>query len=62
MNLVYNGVIQCISVVNIRAQIYFMHAGELQEPSKRNISRVIEAQDLLVENAKNGVEEGTHQR
>lgn len=33
-------------------------AGELQEPSKKAISRVIEAQDQLVENAKNGQEEG----
>jgi AP-1 complex subunit sigma 1/2 len=32
-------------------------AGELQEPSKKAIGRVIEAQDLLVENAKNGIEE-----
>ncbi|MEW5305808.1 MAG: hypothetical protein WDW38_000208 [Sanguina aurantia] len=30
-------------------------AGELQEPSKKAISRVIETQDQLVENAKNGV-------
>jgi hypothetical protein len=28
-------------------------AGELQEPSKKAISRVIEAQDQLVEQAKN---------
>eukprot|EP00798_Chlamydomonas_sp_ICE-L_P028897 gene28897-32090_t len=34
-------------------------AGELQEPSKRNISRAIEAQDVLVENMKLGIlEEG----
>lgn len=32
-------------------------AGELQEPSKKAIGRMIEAQDQLVENAKNGVEE-----
>ncbi len=32
-------------------------AGELQEPSKRVISKAIEAQDILVENAKNGVPE-----
>lgn len=32
-------------------------AGELQEPSKKAISRMIEAQDQLVENAKNGQEE-----
>jgi hypothetical protein len=31
-------------------------AGELQEPSKRAISRVIEAQDQLVEQAKDGTE------
>ena len=29
-------------------------AGELQEPSKKAITRVIEAQDQLVENAKQG--------
>jgi len=33
-------------------------AGELQEPSKKAISRVIEVQDQLVENAKNGAEDG----
>lgn len=31
-------------------------AGELQEPSKRAISRVIEAQDQLVEQAKDGAD------
>jgi hypothetical protein len=41
-------------------QAYFMLdemllAGELQEPSKKAITRVIEAQDQLVENAKQGV-------
>ncbi len=30
-------------------------AGELAEPSKRSVSRVVEAQDLLVEQAKLGV-------
>jgi AP-1 complex subunit sigma 1/2 len=33
-------------------------AGELAEPSKRSVSRVVEAQDLLVEQAKLG---GTRQ-
>lgn len=32
-------------------------AGELQESSKKVVSKAIEAQDLLVENAKNGVPE-----
>jgi len=32
-------------------------AGELQEPSKKQILKVIEAQDLLVENAKMGIED-----
>ena len=32
-------------------------AGELQESSKKVVSKAIEAQDLLVENAKNGVNE-----
>jgi hypothetical protein len=32
-------------------------AGELQEPSKKTISRCIEAQDQLVENAKAGIED-----
>lgn len=31
--------------------------GELQEPSKRVVSKAIEAQDILVENAKNGLDE-----
>lgn len=31
-------------------------AGELQEPSKKSISRCIEAQDQLVENAKHGMD------
>eukprot|EP00877_Chromochloris_zofingiensis_P013119 jgi/Chrzof1/8060/UNPLg00105.t1 len=31
-------------------------AGELQEPSKKTISRVIEAQDQLVENVKSGAD------
>lgn len=40
-------------------QAYFMLdemllAGELQEPSKKAVTRVIEAQDQLVENAKAG--------
>jgi hypothetical protein len=30
--------------------------GELQEPSKKAIARLVEAQDQLVENAKNGTE------
>ena len=42
-----------------RLQAYFMLdemllAGELQEPSKKAITRVIEAQDQLVEVAKSG--------
>lgn len=28
--------------------------GELQEPSKKVVSKAIEAQDIMVENAKNG--------
>lgn len=32
-------------------------AGELQEPSKRVVSKAIEAQDILVENVKNGLDE-----
>lgn len=42
-----------------RAQAYFMLdemllAGELQEPSKKAVTRVIEVQDQLVEAAKQG--------
>jgi hypothetical protein len=33
-------------------------AGELQEPSKRNIARMIEAQDQLVEQEKEGMGDG----
>ncbi|GAX78239.1 hypothetical protein CEUSTIGMA_g5681.t1 [Chlamydomonas eustigma] len=36
-------------------------AGELQEPSKKVISKAIEAQDIMVENAKNGMEDPTQQ-
>jgi hypothetical protein len=35
--------------------------GELQEPSKKVISKAIEAQDIMVENAKNGIEDPTQQ-
>ncbi len=35
-------------------------AGELQEPSKRAIAKAIADQDQLVENAKNGLEEGAN--
>jgi hypothetical protein len=37
-------------------------AGELQEPSKKAITRLVEAQDLLVENAKNGTDGEAQQR
>jgi AP-1 complex subunit sigma 1/2 len=37
-------------------------AGELQEPSKKAITRLVEAQDLLVENAKNGTDGEGQQR
>lgn len=33
-------------------------AGELQEPSKRTIARMIEAQDQLVEQEKEGMGDG----
>lgn len=35
-----------------------MIGGELQESSKKTIARVIEAQDQLVENAKQGIMDG----
>jgi hypothetical protein len=35
-----------------------LHAGELQEPSKRTVARVIEAQDQLVEQEKEGMGDG----
>jgi uncharacterized protein (UPF0332 family) len=38
--------------------LLYVASGELQEPSKKAISRVIEVQDQLVENAKNGTEDG----
>ncbi len=37
-------------------------AGELQEPSKKSIVRLVEAQDQLVENAKNGTDGEGQQR
>jgi len=37
------------------------HSGELQEPSKKVVSKAIETQDLLVENAKNGIDDSQQQ-
>lgn len=54
---VHCGYLTGASVTTVQA--YFMLdemllAGELQEPSKKAVTRVIEAQDQLVENAKAG--------
>jgi hypothetical protein len=47
----------CLSSCDTRLLLLLLPpAGELQEPSKRAISRVIEAQDQLVEQAKDGTE------
>jgi hypothetical protein len=39
-------------------RIWFCCVGELQEPSKRTIARMIEAQDQLVDQEKEGLGDG----
>ncbi|KAF6262334.1 AP complex, mu/sigma subunit [Scenedesmus sp. NREL 46B-D3] len=60
LDMYFGNVCELDLIFNFHKAYYILDelliAGELQEPSKRVISRVIEAQDQLVEQAKDGTE------
>ncbi|WIA18505.1 hypothetical protein OEZ86_002082 [Tetradesmus obliquus] len=60
LDMYFGNVCELDLIFNFHKAYYILDelliAGELQEPSKRAISRVIEAQDQLVEQAKDGSE------
>lgn len=60
LDMYFGNVCELDLIFNFHKAYYILDelliAGELQEPSKRAISRVIEAQDQLVEQAKDGTE------
>ncbi|KAF8059134.1 AAP19-1 [Scenedesmus sp. PABB004] len=60
LDMYFGNVCELDLIFNFHKAYYILDeiliAGELQEPSKRAVSRVIEAQDQLVEQAKDGGE------
>eukprot|EP00878_Enallax_costatus_P015507 GHUV01016242.1.p1 GENE.GHUV01016242.1~~GHUV01016242.1.p1 ORF type:complete len:149 (+),score=33.19 GHUV01016242.1:418-864(+) len=60
LDMYFGNVCELDLIFNFHKAYYILDelliAGELQEPSKRAISRVIEAQDQLVEQAKDGAD------